>query len=52
MGETVKLPEGPFYGFPGVIEATLPVKNKLKVAVKIFGRKTLLELANWQVERE
>ena len=52
VGETVKVTEGPFFGFPGVIEEILPDKNKLKVAVKIFGRKTLLELENWQVERE
>lgn len=52
VGETVKVTEGPFFGFPGIIEEILPDKNKLKVAVKIFGRKTLLELENWQVERE
>lgn len=52
VGETVKVNEGPFIGFPGVIEDILPDKNKLKVAVKIFGRKTLLELDNWQVVRE
>lgn len=52
VGETVKVNEGPFVGFPGVIEEILPDKSKLKVAVKIFGRKTLLELDNWQVVRE
>ncbi len=52
VGETVKVNEGPFIGFSGVIEEIVADKNKLKVAVKIFGRKTLLELENWQVERE
>ena len=52
VGETVKVNEGPFNGFAGVIEDVLRDKKKLKVAVKIFGRKTLLELDNWQVERE
>lgn len=52
VGETVKVNEGPFIGFSGVIEEIVADKSKLKVAVKIFGRKTLLELENWQVERE
>ena len=52
VGETVKVNEGPFNGFNGVIEDIVRDKNKLKVAVKIFGRKTLLELDNWQVVRE
>lgn len=52
VGETVKVNEGPFSGFNGVIEEVQREKGKLKVAVKIFGRKTLLELDNWQVVRE
>ncbi len=52
VGETVKVNEGPFSGFTGLIEEIVPDKGKLKVAVKIFGRKTLLELDNWQVTRE
>lgn len=52
VGETVKVNEGPFNGFSGVIEEVNREKKKLKVMVKIFGRKTPLELENSQVERE
>lgn len=52
VGETVKVNEGPFNGFSGIIEEVNREKKKLKVMVKIFGRKTPLELDNSQVERE
>ena len=52
VGESVKVTEGPFNGFIGVIEEVNKEKKKLKVMVKIFGRKTALELENSQVERE
>ncbi len=52
VGETVKVNYGPFNGFTGVIEEVNQEKKKLKVMVKIFGRKTPLELENSQVERE
>lgn len=52
VGETVKVLKEPFNGFPGVIEEVNREKKKLKVMVKIFGRKTPLELDNSQVERE
>lgn len=52
VGETVKVNEGPFNGFTGVVEEVNKEKKKLKVSVKIFGRKTPLELDNSQVERE
>lgn len=52
VGETVKVNEGPFNGFSGIIEEVNTEKKKLKVMVKIFGRKTPLELDNNQVERE
>ena len=44
VNETVKVTEGPFSGFSGVIEEVNVEKRKLKVMVKIFGRKTPLEL--------
>jgi len=52
VGETVNVNFGPFKGFTGVIEEVNKEKRKLKVMVKIFGRKTPLELENSQVERE
>lgn len=52
VGETVKVIYGPFNGFSGVIEEVNVEKKKLKVIVKIFGRKTPLELSYVQVEKE
>ena len=52
VGETVKVNYGPFSGFTGEIEEVNREKRKLKVMVKVFGRKTPLELDNSQVERE
>lgn len=51
LDETVKVMDGPFSGFEGVIEEVNPEKRKLKVMVKIFGRKTPLELGFMQVEK-
>lgn len=51
VGETVKVIAGAFNGFTGEIEEVDHEKKKLKVMVKIFGRKTPLELENSQVER-
>ena len=52
VDETVKMIDGPFSGFSGVIEEVNTEKHKLKVMVKIFGRKTPLELSFMQVEKE
>jgi transcriptional antiterminator NusG len=52
VGETVKVIDGPFNSFTGVIEEINEEKKKLKVMVKIFGRKTPLELNFMQVEKE
>ena len=51
VGENVKVNFGPFSGFTGEIEEVNKEKRKLIVMVKIFGRKTPLELENSQVER-
>ena len=50
-GETVKVIDGPFNGFDGTIEKIFEEKRKLEVMVKIFGRKTPLELSYMQVEK-
>ncbi|MDP2089931.1 MAG: transcription termination/antitermination protein NusG [Flavobacteriaceae bacterium] len=51
MGETVKVIDGPFNGFDGTVEKVNEEKRKLEVMVKIFGRKTPLELSFMQVEK-
>ena len=52
IGESVKVNHGPFSGFSGIIEEVNKEKRKLKVMVKIFGRKTPIELDFMQVEKE
>ena len=52
VGETVKVIDGPFNGFTASIEEISEDKKKLKVMVKIFGRKTPVELSYTQVDKE
>ena len=52
IGESVKVIDGPFNNFSGVVDEINEEKKKLKVMVKIFGRKNLLELNYMQVEKE
>ena len=52
VGETVKVTDGHFSSFQGTIEAVDNERKKLTVSVKIFGRKTPMELGFTQVEKE
>ena len=51
VGETIKINDGPFLNFSGVIEEIEPERGKLKVTVNILGRNTPVELEYWQVEK-
>ena len=52
VGESVKVTEGPFSGFSGVIEKVDNEKKKVTVTVKVFGRSTGLDLGFMQIEKE
>ncbi len=52
VGESVKIIDGSFNDFIGVIDEVNEEKKKLKVSVKIFGRKTPVELSYAQVEKQ
>ena len=52
VGETVKVNDGPFKDFDGIVEEVNAENKKLKVMVKIFGRKTPLELNYDQVNKD
>ena len=51
MGETVKIKEGPFENYDGVVEDVTPSKGLVKVGISIFGRSTSVELEFAKVER-
>lgn len=50
VGDTVKVADGPFESQNGMVEEIDHDRGKIMVSVDIFGRKTIVELENWQVE--
>ena len=51
VGDRVKIKDGPFEDFDGVVEEILPDKGRIRVTVNIFGRAAPVELEYWQAEK-
>ncbi len=51
QGDQVKIKEGAFENFDGIVEEVLPDRGLIRVTVTIFGRATPVELEYWQVEQ-
>ncbi len=51
LGDNVKITDGPFSGFTGVVEDINTEKNRIRVTVEIFGRATPVDIEFTQVEK-
>ena len=51
IGERVKIKDGPFEDFEGLVEEIMPDKGRIRVTVNIFGRAAPVELEYWQAEK-
>ena len=51
VGESVRITDGPFEDFVGVIQEIFPEKGKLRVSVSMFGRETMVEQEFSQIEK-
>lgn len=51
LGEEVRVMEGPFEGFTGLVDEINPEKGKIRVSISMFGRETPVELDYFQVEK-
>jgi transcription termination/antitermination protein NusG len=49
-GEKIRVKEGPFENYDGIVEEVLPASGRVKVMLTVFGRATPVELEYWQVE--
>lgn len=49
-GDKVRVKEGPFENFDGIIEEVFPASGRVKIILTVFGRPTPVELEYWQVE--
>jgi transcriptional antiterminator NusG len=50
-GDAVRITEGPFTNFPGVVEDIYPERMKVKVSVEVFSRPTLVEIEFANIEK-
>jgi transcriptional antiterminator NusG len=50
QGETIKINDGPFESFEGIVDGIDEASGKISVLVEIFGQSTPVELESWQVE--
>ena len=51
IGDEVTVTDGPFKGFEGSVSEVKPERNKITVMVRVFGRKTPLDLSYYQVKK-